>query len=111
MQDPTYILPAEWFGTAEAPDGILNIGGVRIPIGDRHADIYVRRDSKELSIIEVHWTRHDGLAQEQLDHQNDEAANDPRGPKEYWREQMVGHYRYGDHLMTDEDFEEDWNDD
>lgn len=31
-------------------------------------------------------------------------------PKEYWRSAMVGKYTYGadQHLMTDQEFEEDW---
>lgn len=74
--------------------------------------VYVRRLSDDLSVAEIHMTRHDGLAQEELDRENAEAERYPLGPKEYWRGKMVGKYRYGpdQHLLTDEEFEADWED-
>lgn len=74
--------------------------------------VYVRRASDDLSVIEIHMARHDGLAQEELDRENAEAERYPLGPKEYWRGKMVGKYRYGadSHLMTNDEFEEDWDD-
>lgn len=126
-----YILPAEYVGeAAHGPDGKLRIGeGDKVveldlsrtglkPEGyccwwNTHTvGVYVRRFSDDLSIAEIHMARHDGLAQEELDHENAEAARYPLGPKEYWRAKMVGKYRYGpdQHLMTDEDFEDDWAD-
>jgi hypothetical protein len=115
MNDPILILPAEHFGTAKTEDGFLDIGGVKIPyresINDT-AQIYVRRFSSDLSIVEICIANHDGLAQEVLDQENEEAKHHPLGAKEYWRVKMVGHYTYGadSHLMTNEDFEEDWAD-
>ena len=110
MQDPTYILAAEHFGTAEAKDGKLNIGDLEVPYRDQRADIYIRRSSKDLSVMEIHIACHDGLSQEELDRQNDEAEYHPLGPKDYWRTRMVGKYVNGHDgsLMTDEDFEEFW---
>lgn len=112
--EPLMILPAEHFGTARSEDGILDIGGVKVPYSEDctgSVSVYVRRLSSDLSIMEIQLARHDGLAQEQLDAQNDEAENDPRGPKEYWRAKMVGHFTYGadGHLMTDAEFEADWD--
>lgn len=112
MQDPTYILPAEHFGTAYGKDGQLNIGGLAVPYRDTAVDVYIRRSSKDLSVVEIHIARHDGLAQEELDRQNEEAEHHPLGAKEYWRSEMVGKYTYGpdSHPMTNEEFEADWND-
>ncbi len=109
--ETTYILAAEWVGIAEVVDGILDVGGIKIDYPNR-ADVYVRRSSKDLSIMEIHIARHDGLAVEWLEHQNEEAEHDPQGPKEYWRREMVGKYTYGpdEHLMTDEEFEATWTD-
>jgi hypothetical protein len=47
----------------------------------------------------------------ELEQMNEEAYRDPRGPKEYWREKSVGHDHYGadQHVMTNEDFEHNWN--
>ena len=119
------ILPAEHVGKARHDkDGNLPIGTgdgtVTINLsrpgfpgwwntGD--VDVYVRRDSDDLSVIEIHMTRHDGPSQEQLDEQNRQAAIYPAGPKEYWRGEMVGKYTYGldQHAMTDAEFEDDWN--
>lgn len=107
----TYILSAEFLGHAEVEDGNIMIGGLSVPYcGPTPASVYVRRRSSDLTVIEIAVASHDGLAQEQLDQQNDEAAADPRGPKEYWRDQMVGKYTYGrdSHPMTDAEFETDW---
>ena len=41
----------------------------------------------------------------QLRDMNEEAQRDPRGPKAYWREKLVGSDR---HKMTHEDFEGLW---
>jgi hypothetical protein len=110
-----WILPVEFAGVAEVIDGVLTVGGVDIPIGKpiRDLPVYVRRDSSDLSVMEVLMARHDGYAQEELDAQNDAAERYPLGPKEYWRKEMVGKYLYGpdEHLMTDEEFEADWPED
>lgn len=109
--EPTLILPAEYLGEAECVDGHINVGGVLVPFRGA-TGVYVRRVSSDLSVAEIHLARHDGLAQEELDEQNRQAAAYPLGPKEYWRGEMVGKYRFGadQHLMTDEDFEADWFD-
>jgi hypothetical protein len=46
----------------------------------------------------------------ELDRLNEEAQRDPRGPKEFWRERVVGIEPWGedDHPMTDEEFEAEW---
>lgn len=117
--DPILILSAEHFGVAEVVNGKLDIGGVKVPFGGhpdhaecprRAAHVYVRRSSEDLSVMEIHIARHDGLAQEELDRQNTEADAHPLGPKEYWRTAMVGKYTMGPNgrLMTQEDFEADW---
>ena len=118
-----YILPAEFVGLARyTEDGILRLGtpdengnGVlEIPfaVSEKIGDIpvYVRRGSIDLRVIEVLIARHDGYAQEGLDDENKEAERYPLGPKEYWRSKMVGKATYGvdNHLMTNEEFEEDW---
>jgi len=119
-----HILPAEYVGNARHDKaGNLTIGtgdgAVTVNLsahgtpgwwntGD--VGVYVRRDSSDLSVIEIHMARHDGVAQEALDEQNRQAEIYPAGPKEYWRGEMVGKFTYGhdSHLMTDADFEEDW---
>lgn len=108
--EPIYILSAEYFGEAEVSNGMLDIGGVSVP-WHHPASIYVRRVSNNLSIAEIHIVDHDGMAQEMLDAQNEEADRYPLGPKEYWRGEMVGKYTCGadGHLMTNEDFEADWD--
>lgn len=105
------ILPAEFVGTATVKDGVLDAGGVKVPIEwAEPVCVYVRRRSDDLSVIEIALADHDGLAEEELREQNEEAERYPLGPKEYWRGVMVGHYTYGadGHTMTDEEFEQDW---
>ena len=91
-------------------------GVVEIPfaVSEKIGDIpvYVRRGSIDLRVIEVLIARHDGLAEEELEYQNEQAEIYPLGPKEYWRGEMVGKAIYGvdNHLMTNEEFEEDWAD-
>jgi hypothetical protein len=52
----------------------------------------------------------DRYAQDELDAENAEAGRYPLGPKEYWRARLVGKVRYGpdQHVMTDDEFEADW---
>lgn len=125
--EPTHvILPAEYVGEAWTPERVLVIGipqdgcdgerwdspsVVAVPVWCNSVSVYVRRDSADLSVIEIHMTRHDGLAQEELDQENDEAERYPLGPKEYWRSKTVGKSLYGAdaHLMTDAEFEADWD--
>ncbi len=106
------ILPAEDVGEVEIVDGHLDIGGVKIDVGSwgEPVFVYVRRSSDDLSVIEIVLARHDGLAQEELEQENAEAARYPLGPKEYWRGKSVGKYTIDGHLMTDEEFETDWAD-
>jgi hypothetical protein len=117
--EPTYIMSAEYLGEATVCDGILDIGGVpvrvtgfvndSVPTG-RSLGVYVRRLSSTLEVAEICLARHDGLAQECLDRQNEEADRYPGGAKEYWRGEMVGKYTIAGRLMTDVDFEADWID-
>jgi hypothetical protein len=104
------ILPAEHYGTVEVVDGHFTIGNLSIPWSQADVQIYVRRFDDDQSIAEVLIARHDGLAQEELEQQNYEASIAPEGPKEYWRAKMVGQARYGvdQHIMTDAEFEDDW---
>ena len=130
MNNQLTILPAEYVGEAgHDAEGNLTIG-----IGDKTVTVnlsrtgidpdgypgwwkthtvgvYVRRMSDDLSICEIHMASHDGYAQEVLDEQNRQAQIFPLGPKEYWRGEMVGKDTYGadGHLMTNADFEEDWD--
>lgn len=105
------ILSAEYVGEAVPTNGRLSVGGVEVPWTAGAVGVYVRRASNDLSVIEIHLARHDGLAQEELDEQNAEADRYPLGPKEYWRNVMVGKYTMGStgQFMTDEDFEADWD--
>jgi hypothetical protein len=120
-------LPAEYVGEAQhEKDGTLLIGcgdnvvQIRLSNGEKPGwwntgtvPVYIRRLSSDLSVVEIIIARHDGLAQEALDAENEEAENYPLGPKEYWRSKMVGKYIFGEdnHKMTEEDFENYWEDD
>ncbi len=124
------ILPAEFVGHAShREDGILRIGTpkkdgtgvveIRLTKGDlprwwstNSVAVYIRRFEHDLSVAEIHIAQHDELFAEELDCQNEQASFYPMGDKEYWRSEMVGKYRYGsdEHLMTDEEFEDDWKD-
>lgn len=119
------ILPAEYIGeAAHDENGFLTIGCgekiVKIHLTKNtlpgwsnrgSVSVYVRRFSTDLSVAEIHIAQHDGLSQEELDYENEQAGIYTLGPKEYWRAKMVGKYTYGfdSHLMTDEEFEKDWN--
>lgn len=108
------VLPAEFAGMARLDNGVLDVGGVnvRLPVQWSDVPVYVRRSAVDLSVIEVAIAMHDGLAEEQLEAQNDEAERYPLGPKEYWRSSSVGKTTYGSdqHPMTEDDFEEFWAD-
>ena len=123
------ILPAELIGdAAPSDDGILRIGAPRsdgsgvveirlIKRGNpcccytNTVSVYVRRWADDLSIAEIQMAQHDGLANEELEYQNEQAEIYPLGPKEYWRSESVGKAIYGvdNHLMTNEEFEEEWH--
>lgn len=113
VEAKTFILPAEYVGTAEPKDGFLDIGGVQIAWDRGNVGVYVRRRSSDLSVIEIAIASHDGLAQEELDVENAEAERYPLGKKEYWRSKMVGKYLTGpdQHPMTDDEFEAEWDED
>jgi hypothetical protein len=122
------ILPAEFVGNAaHGDDGILRIGTpssdgsgvveIRLTKGDlprwwntKTVSVYVRRFNHDLSVAEIHIAQHSGLFDEELEYQNEQAANYPLGPKEYWRSEHVGKCTYGEdnHLMTNEEFEAEW---
>ncbi len=123
-----FILPPEFLGdAAHGDDGILRIGTprsdgngvVEIRLTKRSkpgwwhtntVQVYVCRFSDDLSIAEIQMAQHDGLAEAELEFQNEQAYIYPLGPKEYWRSELVGKAAYGldKHLMTNEEFEEDW---
>ena len=122
------ILPAEFIGhAAHGDDGILRIGTprsdgsgvveIRLTKGDlprwwntKTVAVYVRRFAHDLSVAEIQMAQHSGLFDEALEYQNEQAENYALGPKEYWRSEHVGKCTYGkdNHLMTNEEFEEDW---
>ena len=122
------ILPPEFVGdAAHEDDGILRIGTprsdgrrvveIRLTKGNlprwwstKTIPVYVRRFAHDLSVAEIQMAQHDGLADAELEYQNEQAELYPLGPKEYWRSEMVGKYTYGadNHLMTNEEFEAEW---
>ena len=124
------ILPPEFIGdAAHSDDGILRIGTpqsdgsgvveIRLTKGDnprwwstKTVQVYVRRWADDLSIAEIQMAQHDGLAEAELEYQNECAEIYPLGPKEYWRSELVGKATSGldNHFMTNEEFEEDWHD-
>jgi len=107
---------AEFIGNLPFENNTIRVGEHLIHEihGYNPAAVYVRRLSGKtegLSISEIIISVvGDGYAQEELDAENAEAARYPLGPKEYWRGRMVGKYTYGadGHLMTNADFEADW---
>lgn len=114
------ILPAEYLGEAHLVDGVLWIGGHSVDWSDalqiqtgsiaEVVHVYVRRSAVDLKVLEIVIPFHDGLDDELLTAQNEEAQRYALGPKEYWRSAMVGKYTWGEdsHFMTDDDFEEYW---
>jgi hypothetical protein len=124
------ILPPEFIGdAAHSDDGILRIGTprsdgsgvVEIRLTKRGnpgwwstktVSVYVCRLADDLSIAEIQMAQHDGLANAELEYQNECAEIYPLGPKEYWRSELVGKAVLGldKHFMTNEEFEEDWYD-
>jgi death on curing protein len=108
--------PAEYLGPLHYTGNTIQVGDVvvRDVHGYNPAAVYVRRISGKtegISIAQIVISViGDGLAQEELDAENMEAARYPLGRKEFWRERMVGKYRYGDdsHLLTNAEFEADW---
>lgn len=110
----TQILPAEGVAMAELNGDVLNIGGVELNLPDWGGNdmlVYVRRSSKDLSIIEIVMARHDGLDQEEDDEKWRQAEAYPLGAKEYWRSEMVGNWHYMGAPLTNEQFEIDWQGD
>jgi hypothetical protein len=120
------ILPAEYAGEAAHDEkGILTIGTgdkvvkLHLQCGQKPGwwntgtvSVWIRRWADDLSIAEIHMAKHDGYAQEELDMENEEAERYPLGPKEYWRNKIVGKWTTGEdgHLVTNEEFEADWLD-
>lgn len=109
--------PAEFIGPLPYENHTVQIGDVTI--GDLHgynpAALYVRRisgKSEGISVGEIIISVvGDAYAQEELDAENAEAQRYPLGAKEYWRARLVGKATYGKdaHLMTDEEFDADWD--
>jgi death-on-curing protein len=113
---PLVIYPAEYVGGLAYTDNTIHIGevAVRDVHGYNPAGIYVRRVSGKtdgISVAEIIITVvGDQYAQEELDAENAEAMRFPLGPKEFWRNRLVGKATYGQdgHPMTDAEFEADW---
>lgn len=123
------ILPPQFIGdAAHSDDGILRIGTprsdgsgvveIRLTKGDfpgwwrdKTVAVYVRCSAHDLSVVEIQMAQHDGLAEAELEYQNEQAENYPLGPKEYWRSELVGKATFGldGHFLTNEEFEEDWH--
>lgn len=73
VQPHFYIMPAEFVGMGKQENGIMLVGGIEIPWHtktDRDIAVFVRRNSMDLSVIEVVMATHDGYCQEELDEQN-----------------------------------------
>lgn len=112
------IFPAEYVGPLPYTANVVRIGDLEINdvYGYNPASVYVRRVSGKtagLSVADIIISVvGDGYAQEELDVENNEAARYPLGAKEYWRGRMVGKYTTGSdgHLMTDAEFEAEWDD-
>ncbi len=122
------ILPPQFIGdAAHGDDGVIRIGTPRsdgsgvveiqlMKRGKPHwwytntVPVYVSRFADDLSIAEIQMAQHDGLAEAELEFQNQQAYVYPLGPKEYWRSEQVGKYTYGvdNHLMTNEEFDDEW---
>lgn len=53
----------------------------------------------------------DGLTYCDFDFQSELGKSSPLGPKEYWRNELVGKHFYeaADRIMTNEDFEIEWS--
>lgn len=85
------IWPPEYVGKVDVSQGRLTIGDLEVfDVGSGYPDaaVYVQRVSGKTEgfvvgkiIIEIIG---DGVAQEELDAQNDEAELHPFGPKAYW---------------------------
>ena len=123
------ILPPQFIGdAAHGDDGVIRIGTprsdgsgvVEIQLmkrgkpqwwGTNTVQVYVCRWEDDLSIAEIHMAQHDGLFDAELEYQNELAEKHPLGRKEYWRSELVGKATNGldNHLLTNEEFEEDWH--
>ena len=79
---------------ATLTDGVLDIGGVeaRFNVGWPNLAVYLRRDARDFSVVEVELAIHDGLEEEELEMLNMDAERYPLRPKEYWRSKMVGRH-------------------
>lgn len=110
------IYPAEYVGPLPYEDHTVRVGD--LVVHDVHgynpAGVYVRRISGKMegiSVAEIIISAvGDSYAQEELDAENAEAERYPLGAKEFWRARLVGRATYAAdaHLMTNEEFESDW---
>jgi death-on-curing protein len=115
-RQPLVIYPAEYVGELPYGDNTIQIGDVAVHDvhGYNPAGIYVRRVSGKtdgITVAEIIITVvGDRYAQEELEAENAEAMRYPLGPKEFWRNRLVGKATYGQdgHPMTDAEFEADW---
>ena len=117
QRPPLVIYAAEYVGALPFAENTISIGDltIRDVHGYNPAAVYVRRISGKtegISVAEIIISMvGDGYAQEELDAENAEAERYPLGAKEFWRARTVGKATYGSdgHVMTDEEFEADWD--
>jgi hypothetical protein len=115
-RQPLVVYPAEYVGDLAYTDNAVQLGDltVRDVHGYNPAGVYVRRVSGKtdgISVAEIIISVvGDSYAQEELDAENAEAERYPLGPKEFWRNRLVGKAPYGSdsHPMTDAEFDADW---
>jgi hypothetical protein len=116
----------DWASHGE--DGILYIGTPK-PNGDglvgipltkdgkpgwfstNQVAIYVIHNSDDGSITEISIAIEDGLTYCDFDFQSEKGKSSTLGPKEYWRNELVGKHFYeaADRIMTNEYFEIEWS--
>lgn len=63
----TELTPAECVGKVENPGRAINVGGVVVENAVGLEYVYVRRDARDGSVVEILLARHDGLATEELE--------------------------------------------
>lgn len=102
----------EFVGVGVVKNGKLDIGGVEVPFnGYRgHVPIYVRRmiapgQRYDGQVFEIAIAKHDGLAQEELERENQAAEAHPLGRLAYWRindSETDDAFRLGEEITVEE---------
>lgn len=120
--------PEFYAWASHGEDGILYIGTpqhngnglVDIPLtkggkpgwfSTNEVAIYVTHYSDDGSIAAITMAIEDGLTYCDFDFRSEQGKSSPLGPKEYWRNELVGKHFYeaADRIMTNEDFEIEWS--